>query len=529
MNLIINNISYALPNREMLFRDISLSLPRGEKASLIGDNGSGKSTLLRILAGLEEPASGEIVKNGTLLYVPQHFGQYNGLSVAGALGIENKLNAMYAVLAGDISDENYRLLDDDWDIENRALKALAGWGLNYVELSRPMSSLSGGEKTKIFLAGIDIFSPEIVLMDEPTNHLDISARAKLYGLIEKQNSAMLIVSHDRTLLNLLGTTYELAGGRIERYGGNYDFYKSVREGKLSALENEIAEKRKSLKEAQRVAQRAMERRQKTESRGEEQKKREGTPRIMMNTLRSGSEKITAKVKSAHAEKMAGIESELRDKCAELPAEKNLKVKIENSGLHYGKKLVDAEGVNYDYGGGNLWKDPLSVEIFSGDRVVVGGGNGSGKTTLVRLLLGEAEPSEGNIKRAEFSYIYIDQDYSMINNDLTLLEQVGEFNRRHLPDSEVKTELHRFLFPVASWDKKCGVLSGGEKMRLIFCCMLISNDAPDMIVLDEPSNNLDIKSLEIITSILRGYAGTLLVISHDAYFIAELGINKEIRL
>ena len=177
----------------------------------------------------------------------------------------------------------------------------------------------------------------------------------------------------------------------------------------------------------------------------------------------------------------------------------------------------------------LWQTPISFQLKSGDRLRIEGANGSGKTTLLKLITGQFQPQEGNLTRMEFTYVYLNQEYSIIDNRNSILEQAYAFNNRNLPEHEIKIILNRYLFPASEWDKSCRKLSGGEKMRLAFCCLMISNNTPDMFILDEPTNNLDIQSIEIITATIKNYTGTVIVISHDDYFIQEIGIEQRILL
>ena len=177
----------------------------------------------------------------------------------------------------------------------------------------------------------------------------------------------------------------------------------------------------------------------------------------------------------------------------------------------------------------LWMTPLSFLIKSGDRLCVKGLNGSGKTTLLKLITGQLQTQTGTLTRADFTYVYLNQEYSIIDDRSSVLEQAYAFNSRNLPEHEIKIILNRFLFPAAEWDKSCRKLSGGEKMRLAFCCLMISNNTPDMFILDEPTNNLDIQSIEIITASIKNYTGTVLAISHDDYFIKEIDIDQPILL
>lgn len=530
MSIVVNDLSYMHPDREVLFQNVSFSLATGQKASLIGDNGSGKSTLLKILSGEFTPSSGEVAISDTPYLVPQHFGQYDSMTIACALGIGGKIAALRAILAGDLSEDNYTALGDDWDIEERAGRELGSWGLGHVTPDTPLAQLSGGEKTRVFLAGTGIVLPSVVLMDEPTNHLDRDARERLYALVDRSPAAMLIVSHDRELLNLMDTTLELTARGVNLYGGNYDFYKAVRDGQLQALQQRIDENQKAVRAARKSARETIERKEKMDARGERKQKQAGVPRIMMNSIRDGAEKSGAKLKDKHTKKIEEGTERVRELRGELPAHRNLKIALDSSSLHKGKVLVDAVGINFGYDPEQpLWASPLDLRITSGQRLWIQGANGSGKTTLLKLITGGLEPTVGQIKRADFSSVYIDQEYSLIDDRLTVLSQLESYNRRHLPEHALKTELHRFLFPSATWDKPCAALSGGEKMRLMLCCLLVSNDTPDVFILDEPTNNLDISSMEILTSVISDYSGTVILISHDRRFAEEIGVDSVVNL
>ena len=465
------------------------------------------------------------------------------MTIAQALRIERKQQALHAILSGDASNENFVVLDDDWNIEERSIAALDLWGLGQFTLSYPMNLLSGGEKTRVFLAGMDIHHPSVVLMDEPTNHLDSSGRQRLYDWIEKCRSTLLVVSHDRTLLNLLPEICELEKHQINYYGGNYEFYKEQKTLMQEALQQRIEEKEKALRIARKVARETVERRDKQNVRGEKNNIKKGVPRIVLNALQGKSEKSTSKLNSTHqekAEKLTGERNQLR---SSLSPTATLKTDFNSSSLHTGKILVTAKEINFGYHPNSdsndiqdnndfkqkLWQTPISFQLKSGDRLRIEGGNGSGKTTLLKLITGQLQPQEGNLTRMEFTYVYLNQEYSIIDDRNSILEQAYAFNNRNLPEHEIKIILNRYLFPASEWDKSCRKLSGGEKMRLAFCCLMISNNTPDMFILDEPTNNLDIQSIEIITATIKNYTGTIIAISHDDYFIQEIGIEQRILL
>ncbi|WP_106599190.1 ribosomal protection-like ABC-F family protein [Dyadobacter jiangsuensis] len=527
--LFLQGVTYAHPNRDVLFSDINLTVNKQDKIALIGNNGAGKSTLLGILAGRLKPTSGTAGADSKPYFVPQLFGQYNALTVAEALGIHDKLLALREILEGHLTDMNLELLDDDWGIEERCQEAFAHWQLEGITLSQPISELSGGQKTKVFLAGIMIHEPDIVLLDEPSNHLDAPGRALLYNYIRLTGNTLVVVSHDRTLLNLLDTVCELSKRGVTMYGGNYDFYAEQKAIEQEVLSLDVKAKEKALRKAKEVERESMERQQKLDARGKKKQEKAGLPTIVQNAFRNSAERSTARMKGIHAEKVSGIAQELSHLRSELPALDKMKVDFDNSSLHKGKILVKAEQVNFTYGDQPLWPGNLDFQITSGERIAIKGANGSGKTTLIRMILGELQPLSGTTDRADFKSVYIDQDYSLINNTLTVYEQAQQFNSGALQEHDIKIRLNRFLFTREYWDKPCASLSGGEKMRLMLCSLAVATQAPDLIILDEPTNNLDIQNVGILTAAINEYRGTLLVVSHDAHFLREIEAERELIL
>lgn len=529
MSIIIKDLSYTHTDKEVLFSNLNLIINSGEKTALTGNNGCGKSTLMRILAGEASPGTGSVHCSGHLYYVPQHFGQYDGRTVAQVLGIDHKLTALHAILNGDTAEEHFARLDNDWNIEERTQAVLHAWHLNGISLLRPLEGLSGGEKTRLFLAGMELKEPDTLLLDEPTNHLDTAGRKRLYDFVHRTSATVLVISHDRTLLNLLPAICELSRNGLACYGGNYDFYKEQKEVHRNALQQQLEEKEKALRLARKTAREMEERKARQNTRGEKASIKKGIPRILLGGLKNHAENSSSKLSNVHAEKTDKIQQEITNLKGSLPQTNKLKTDFNASALHIGKILVTAQNINFHYpdSNTNLWTVPLSFQLRSGNRFCIKGDNGSGKTTLLKLITGELTPTGGTIERADFTYIYLDQEYSLIQNEYTVSEQAEAFNLRHLPEHETKTILNRYLFPQDVWNKPCSKLSGGEKMRLAFCCLMIADNTPDLFILDEPTNNLDIESIEIITATIRNYQGTVLAVSHDRDFLKETGIEQEI--
>src|SRR6478735_1167973 len=343
--LILQNISYTHPNKELLFDNVHVTVNRRDKIALIGNNGSGKSTLLKIIAGELQPSHGQLTVDTKPYYIPQVFGQYNHLTIAQALRIENKINGLQEILNGQVTEENYSILDDDWTIETRCNEALQYWQITDLRLSQKMETLSGGQKTKVFLAGISIHQPELVLLDEPSNHLDASGRQLLYDFIQFTQSGLIVVSHDRKLLNLLDSICELNKQGITVYGGNYDFYAEQKQIEINALHQDLQSRERALRKAKEKERETIERQQKLDARGKAKQEKAGVARIMMKTLRNSAENSTSKIKTAHAEKISDLSQELQELRSSLPELDKMKIGFDNSALHVGKILFTANNIN----------------------------------------------------------------------------------------------------------------------------------------------------------------------------------------
>jgi ATPase subunit of ABC transporter with duplicated ATPase domains len=322
---------------------------------------------------------------------------------------------------------------------------------------------------------------------------------------------------------------ELSKHQITAYGGNYDFYFKQKQLETNTLNQSIQTKEKELRKAKEKERETLERQQKLDSRGKGKQEKAGVAGILMNTLKNKAENSTSKLKSVHTEKIDGISQELKDLRSSLSDIDKMKFGFDNSKLHKGKILFTANDLNFSYEMQALWTKNLNFQITSGERIALKGINGSGKTTLIKLILESIAPQTGTVYRADNHSVYIDQDYSLIENESLIYEQVQKFNTFALQEHEVKTRLNRFLFTKDVWDKPCIALSGGERMRLALCCLTIGNQAPDLIVLDEPTNNLDVRNINILTNAINDYQGTLIVVSHDEIFLEQINIKRIIQL
>jgi ATPase subunit of ABC transporter with duplicated ATPase domains len=527
--IILNSISWNRPDGSNLFKNITTAFNK-ERTGLAGSNGTGKTTIARIICGVLSPSSGSVIAEGNIKYIPQDISLFNSMTVGEVISGKKKYSAYRNILSGNGTTEDLDNLNDDWEIENKIIKALSSAGINYFEPYRLYSSLSGGEKVKCILASLFIEETDFAIMDEPTNHLDGLGRNIVYEFVSNWQNGLIVISHDRTLLRLMDSIMELSSLGLKSYGGNYDFYieqKGIEKtAALTAFRNAESQLKKSISEKNNSIAK-----QEKRSRVAEKNNAKGNiPKIMINKLRGAGEQTLKKVKEVHEKRIDENRERLDAVKNRLSENRQIRVDISCKNNPESKTIVRIEELNYSYlEEAMLWNQALDLTIRGGDRIVLKGKNGSGKTTLLKMITGELLPTKGKIYVGTNKISFIDQHVSIINNELTLLDNLKLVTDGKLPAHELRIRLGRFLFYKDDVFKKGEVLSGGERIRAGLACMLAREETPELIMMDEPTNNLDLESIEEVIGAFNNYKGALIVISHDADFINDIGIDKEIDL
>ena len=456
-----------------VLRDITLGVSAGERIGVVGRNGDGKSTLLRLIAGTEDPDAGEVTRAGDL-----HLAL---LGQGDDLGVHPTIRA---ALVGDRADH-------EWAADATFRSVLDGL-LGGVAMTRfpqgidtPIATLSGGERRRIALARLLLDAPELLLLDEPTNHLDVEGVDWLARHLAARRGAMLVVTHDRWFLDAVCTaTWDVADGEVHQYEGGYAAYVLAR--------------------AERDRQS-----------GAREDRRRQLVRKELAWLRRGPPARTAKpkfrIEAANA--LIADEPEARDR-AEL---------LRFATARLGDKVLDAEAVSVAYDDRRVL-DKVTWRLGPGDRVALVGVNGSGKTTLIRLLGGELPPSSGHVDRgATVRLAHLSQDTAEIPGDLRVLESLeavrGEATLSDGQEISAGMLCDRFGFRGAKARTLVRDLSGGERRRLQLMRLLMGE--PNVLLLDEPTNDLDVDTLTALEDLLDGWPGTLVVVSHDRYFVERV--------
>ena len=501
-----------------ILNSVSLSVNENEKIAIIGKNGSGKSTLMKIISGEVAADSGRrIVQNLISVEMLAQNPNFNAtFSVRDALNNELKeiFNAISdyeksgVLLANEpenkeILKEQERLLKfieakDGWNIEHKIERILQEFKLKEYE-NRPICSLSGGEIRRVALGALILKKPDVLLLDEPTNHLDVYMVKFLEDMLKSSNQSIVFISHDRYFIDALATRcVEVEDASLKNFEGGYANYLTKKEEILASLAKSHETLLKQLKAEEEWLRRGVKarlkrnegRKERVLAMREEAKKNPGVIRRVRLELERASKNFN-QVQSQNRKKML--------------------FEFKNLG-----KIID----------GKVLFEKFDARVLQGERIAIVGRNGSGKSTLLKILLGLEKPSSGEIKRGEVSIGYFDQARNVLDDDKSLIETFCPNGGDHVlvrgRNMHVYGYLKNFLFPKEFLDKKIGVLSGGEKNRVALA--MLFTKTYDVLVLDEPTNDLDIATINILEDYLQSFEGAILLVSHDRYFVDKMA-NK----
>jgi ATPase subunit of ABC transporter with duplicated ATPase domains len=492
---------------QLLFIEASAALQKGEKAGLVGPNGAGKTTLFRMIAGEDQPDEGQVAADRgiTIGYFSQDVGEMSGRSAvaevmdgAGPIsGVAAELRELEAALSDpDKADEMEQILErygevqarfqdlDGYALDARAREVLAGLGFSQEMMDGDVGALSGGWKMRVGLARILLMRPDVMLLDEPSNHLDLESLIWLEQFLNGYDGALLMTSHDREFMNrIVNKIVEIDAGTLTSYSGNYEYYEQQRalseKQQQAQFERQQAMLAKEIKFIERFKARA-----------------------------SHAAQVQSRVKKL--EKIERVEPPRRRETIAFDFP---------TAPRSGEDVATLKGVAKAYGSKVIY-DGLDFQIRRKERWCVMGINGAGKSTLLKLVTGSTEPDKGavsvggSVKMGYFAQHAMD----LLDGDRTIFEEL-EYSFPQAGQGSLRTLAGCFGFSGDDVEKRCRVLSGGEKARLVMAKMLY--DPPNFLVLDEPTNHLDLATKEMLIKALADYEGTMLFVSHDRRFLAAL--------
>ncbi|GAA3495284.1 ATP-binding cassette domain-containing protein [Streptomyces prasinosporus] len=516
-SLTCHSLSFTWPDGTVVFEDLDAAFGPG-RTGLVGLNGSGKSTLLKLIAGELTPTEGSVKVSGEVGRLPQTVTLDTALRVDEALGIAGKRAALHAIEAGDVAEEHFETVGDDWDVEERALATLGELGLGHIGLDRTVGEVSGGESVMLRLAALLLSRPDVLLLDEPTNNLDLYARRRLYAAVENWQGVLVVVSHDRELLDLVDQIADLRAGGITWYGGNYTAYEEALAVEQEAAERMVRVAEADLRKQKRELADAQVKLARRKRYGQKMWDNKREPKVVMGERKRQAQVAAGKHRIMHEEKLAEAKERLDDAVEAVRNDDEIRVDLPYTAVPPGRQVLTVTDLEPAYGA-----RVKGLDLRGPERVALIGRNGAGKTTLLRTIAGELPPVSGEAT-AHVPLRFLPQRLDVLDPELTVAENVARF-APGATNNRIRARLARFLFRGSRADQRAATLSGGERFRATLAALMLAEPAPQLLMLDEPTNNLDMASVRQLTTALESFEGALVVASHDLPFLQSIGITR----
>ena len=577
-HITLDHISYAHPSEPPLFVNLS-AVFSAPLTGLIGDNGCGKTTLMRLILGDLTPDSGSLAVPERMAYLPQDLGLDREQTLAELCGISEILWALQAVESGEYSPELYDTIGDNWDVEERTLTALATYGFTpgtqvdrdnpdtvRALFARQMHSFSGGEAVIAALASLMVSDPEFILLDEPTNNLDSAAKAQLFTALDALPCPALIISHDRDLLERMHVIAELHADRqglahLRLFEGNYSTYRQALDTEQQAAQRRVSEAKNRVRSAHREWVHAQE----IISKNMAQVWKDDQPDTILALAKDASRQAAAKLRVLRVGKQEQAQEEYQNAQNEVRVQEKIYAELSQQPLPAGRKVLELSRVDSRCVDSRVSRETFAIQqptkvdslhispagadsesqqgtpaerpehlILSGpEHLRITGANGSGKTTLLEAIAHAGDPEYRSpvepAYRVEYCIegAYIPQRITL-DPELTLLQSVQRANPG-VSEQHLRDQLARLLFRRESVHHKTSELSGGERFRAAVAQVLLADPVPQLLMLDEPTNNLDISSVDWLVQALEAYTGALIVVSHDEDFCRRIRIDRTLNL
>jgi ATPase subunit of ABC transporter with duplicated ATPase domains len=522
-SITISNLSWSLPDGRPLLSDLDLTFG-AERAGLVGRNGVGKTTLLRLIAGDLAPRSGRVAVDGRVAVLRQMVQVSTDETIADLFGVAEPLDLLTRAGRGEGSAEE--IAAADWTLEGRVAAALGRFNLEANAGAR-LATLSGGQRTRAALAALVFAEPDFLILDEPTNNLDREGRAAVIELLNGWRAGAIVVSHDRELLETMDAIVELTSLGAPRYGGNWSAYRRRKAVQLDAARRDLADAEKRMADQARTAQTAAERKARKDSAGKRKAAKGDMPPILLGAMKNNAENTGGEQKRLAEQRREQALADSASARERIEVLQPLSVTLASTNLAAQKAVLKLEDVTAGYTPGAPVIENLSFAITGPERIAVTGANGSGKTTLLALITGALQPWAGEVRvLTPLAALY--HQVSLLDPALSIRDN---FRARN-PDADenaCRAALARFMFRAAAALQITGTLSGGQLLRAGLACVLGGATPPQLLILDEPSNHLDIDSIEAVEAGLRAYDGALLIVSHEEAFLAAIGIARQLRL
>jgi ATPase subunit of ABC transporter with duplicated ATPase domains len=516
ISLTLESVSYQLPDGRLLFSGLDAQFDH-RHTGLVGRNGIGKSVLARIIAGELAPSSGRCIRPGTVHYLPQRIAPGPGQTVAELAGVRHIVDALARIERGSTDAADFERVGERWDIHQQLQQQLALNQLPDLDADTPAARLSGGEAMRVALSGAWLAQADLLVLDEPTNHLDSINRAVLREKLQQWRGGLIVVSHDRELLEAMERIVELSTLGLHSYGGGYSFYAAAsareREQALDRLEQHKTERKRE----ERRLQAQREQQEHRQARGNRQAANANQAKILIGRQKERSEVSGGRLAARQDAARAELNTRVREAAAQVDAEQPIVLYKPEHARAIPHQIAELEQVVLPFVTGNT--ATIDLTLHGAQRIGVVGPNGSGKSTLLKILAGLVAPGAGH-SRIFVEAAYLDQQLATLAADKSLLAQMQAVNRSW-GESVLRTRLAQLGLTADRILLPSGLLSGGERLKGALACALYADEPARLLLLDEPGNHLDLAATQALEAMLRQYEGALVIVSHDPVLLANI--------
>lgn len=512
--VVLDDLSFSWPDGQLVIDHASLTM-RG-RVGLIGNNGAGKTTVLRLITGDLTATSGRVIVNGSVAVLPQSITLRTESTVAELVGIAETRSALAAIEAGATDPALYDIVGSDWDIEARAQAALANAGLGGCELDRPVGRLSGGEAMLIALIGMSLSGASIAVLDEPTNNLDADARAVLLDILDSWPGTAVIVSHDVELLNTASQIVELRQGQLTGFGGNYDQFRQHREREQVRAQQVLATAQQRLKTEQQRRAAAETRLARSARHGRSDVARSAFIGAAADERRRRAEQTAGAVRARTQARVARAQEQVDQAQGGIRTQNNASMSFPDPEIGATRQLLRLRDADSEF----LLAGPA--------RVALGGLNGVGKTRLLETILHPDSQAPVQAQALCESVGYLRQRLDGWETRTSVADELASLTSGG-PQNRIPALMASFGLRADHLGRPLASLSGGERFKVGLARLLLAEPARELLVLDEPTNNLDLDGIEQLIAALNRYRGGLLVVSHDRWFLENLGVDTWLEL
>lgn len=517
--LTLDRVSYVLPDGKPLFSELTEQFDY-RHTGLVGSNGVGKSLLAKILSGQVTPTSGQRRCSGRVRYLAQHLSPQHYHNVAMLAGVDTQLAALKRIEAGSVDPADFDLVGDDWDLHDRLQTQLEIAGLGYLSSGSAVNRLSGGEAMRVALTGATLSDADFLILDEPTNHLDAASRLALLQQLQQWPRGLLVISHDRTLLQQVERIVELSSLGLRSYGGGYDFYQQLKLQETAAAVQNLERLKTERKREEQTLRDQRERLEKRQSRGTRQGKEANQAKILLGRQKGLSEASAGKLVKQQSRTRSQLNQQVQQAAKKIEASTPIVMHLTSSFRALPQNVATLTDAVLPFVPAPFRE--ITLTINGGQRIGIVGSNGCGKSTLLKALAGLLPLTSGHYDvRAKTAYL--DQQLSMPDPQKTVLEQLLAVNSQ-AEESQLRMQLAQLGLDATRVSLPCGKLSGGEQIKAALAKIIYADSPASFLLLDEPSNHLDIPSLHMLESFLNQYKGTLMVVSHDEVFLSQIELT-----